>query len=149
MSLYDYSLYVVREAGRGDLFADAVANGVVRVDADLGDGVKDGTCISGRVGCAFGHWRNESEPVTPIDILEIGLDDRGLEALLRDSPDEFLTWLWQIATRLQPAYIFMPGGGDHPYFEAGESVRQIMFTQLPRLVGRGEIAVVHPVMFFA
>ena len=24
MSLYDYSLYVVREAGRGDLFADAV-----------------------------------------------------------------------------------------------------------------------------
>ena len=148
MSLYDYTMYVVREAARGSLFADAQQHAIVRVDAS-GPGDREGTCIDGRVRCIVRQSTNTVAPSLPLEVMTLALDDRTLEATLAGDLHEFLSWLWKIADVLQPACFFMTGGSDMNYQAHGKPLRERMFTRLPALITDGEIVGIHPIMFFA
>src|SRR4051812_10665057 len=111
MSLYEYSLHVVREEARGNLLEDALTYDVVRVDAGQeAERVKDGSCVSGQVRCAFSVSRMGDQSPSPLQILDVSPDEKPFEALLQQRPDEFKKWMWQIAETLDPVYFFMPGG---------------------------------------
>src|SRR5882672_10579103 len=148
MALYEYDLYIVREQSRGDLLADAISRGVLRVDGDPSSGKDlDGSCFGGRVPCIVRRVQLASDP--SLELLNVPLDNDAFVAFLQQTPNELVPALWHIADALDPAYVFMPGGGDIKYFERGEPTDTLTFKQLPRLVYHGEIAVVHPIMYFA
>jgi hypothetical protein len=148
VALYEYTLYVVREQSRGDLLEDAISREIVSVQRDRSSGDDlEGTCLGGRVGCSLSRGRVLADP--SLELLSILLDNHSFERLLDQAPDELIPWLWQIAENLDPACFFMPGGGDIKYFERGIQTDKLTFEQLPRLVRDGEIAVVHPIMYFA
>jgi hypothetical protein len=148
VALYEYTLYVVREHARGDLLEDAISREIVSVQGnrESGDDV-DGTCLGGRVRCSVSHGRVPAS--SALELLTILLDNQSFQRLLDQTPDDLIPWLWQIAETLDPACFFMPGGGDIKYFERGVRTDELTFKQLPRLVSDGEIAVVHPIMYFA
>jgi hypothetical protein len=150
MSLYEYTLHVVREPARGELLADAIAGGIVRIDSGPAEaGYFEGSCLRGRVETLVSGGRNEVDPSIPLDILTLSIDGRSFERALLEEPEDFVSWLWHLAESLAPACFFMTGGGDTRYYEKGQEIHSVTFSQLPRLVAHGEVAVIHPIMYFA
>lgn len=137
MGLCAYSIFLVRELGRGPLLADLERVGLV----------SSGVMLD--VPFAAQESRNELRSSCPLSVVELALGDSQFAALLSERPDSFIEWLWLAVSEVGVAYAFIPGGGDFPYYEQGRRTDAVTVEQLGELVETGAVRVVHPLMLFA
>jgi hypothetical protein len=137
MGLCAYSIFLVRELGRGPLLADLERLGLVSGEKMLG------------VPLDAQESRNELRASCPLSVVELALADSQFAALLSERPDAFIEWLWLAVSEASVAYAFIPGGGDFPYYEQGRRTDAVTVEQLGELVETGAVRVLHPLMLFA
>ncbi len=137
MALYEYSIFLVREQGRGPLLADLERAGLV------------GGGVMLDVPCEADEWRNELHATCPLSVVELTLLRSQFDALLSERSGAFIEWLWCTVSAVGIAYAYIPGGGDIPYYEQGRRTDAVTVEQLGELVETGAVRVLHPLMLFA
>jgi hypothetical protein len=137
MSLYTYSLFLLREPARGSFVDDLQRAGLIRTAPDeiefLG------------LRCT----PSAGQGVDGIPVIELAPNDNEFERFLAERGHEFVSWLWSAMEQAGLLYAFIPGGGDFKYYEDGVSTDKFAWTQLRELVETGTVRVIHPFMMFA
>lgn len=143
MALYDYNLYIVRELNQGELIPQFLSTGLLQVkDSNEAN-------ILGQVDCYFSENINQYSTTRSYYLLVLEFDNEQLEELLNTNGKAFISWLQEVIKQINPAYIFMGGGSYAAYYDVGKISSEKVFTQLDSLIKNGEIAIIHPVMFFS
>ena len=143
MALYEYNLFLVREASMGPILPALTVDTILKpVGADSG-------YLFGRIACDFEESTESSYPPMPVEVVSLYLQDSDVNSMLREAPDQFIDGLWTIAEHTQIAYAFIGAASDAAYFQVGRITSAEVFRQVGRLVASGEVEFVHPAMFFA
>jgi hypothetical protein len=143
MALYEYELYLLREADRGDIAQDLLAAGLLEL--------AEGTALRLPFG-VHAEWSESTNRVRtsmPLRILTLALETSEFEDILTREPASFINWLWAVCERASIAYAFMSPGSYAAYYQAGGITAEKVFSQVGELVEKGDIRFVHPLMFFA
>lgn len=143
MALYEYNLFLFREASMGPLLPELKSTGII------GPAGEDSGYIFGKIRCDFQERRNDSDPSTPLQVVTIWLQDNDVNALLREDPAQLIDGLWKVAEETKIVYAFIGASSDATYFEIGKLTMEQVLSQVGRIVKQGQVEIVHPVMFFA
>jgi hypothetical protein len=143
MALYEYELFLVREADRGEIYQELVALGLMEpAESSM-------IRLPFNVYADWSESTNRARADTPVQVLAMTLNSGTFEAELRVQPAAFVDWLWSVADRATIAYAFMSAGSYAAYYEAGGISSEMVFHQVGDLVATGEVRFAHPVMFLA
>jgi hypothetical protein len=143
MSLYEYNLYLVREAARGEILPAVERPGLV-----VRTGEEEGVA-GAEIHCYVDEWPLAGGDSAAVRVLRLMLDPDAVEQELHDAPSAFVDWLWDVLAAADAAYAFMGEGGYAEYFTQGRMTIQDVLGQMGALVEHGEVRYVHPLMFFA
>lgn len=141
MALYEYSLYLTRQANGKSLVADLRHHGLIQEVEHS----REVLSISG----ARAFLREEelilapgrSESVVSLLVADADID------MLTANFETFTDWIWRAARSTSVSTIFMPGGSD---VDGGwKGSRAELSDFLASLIVQGRLTVAHAVMFFA